>query len=314
MNRNVAGSRPICSHSSCTQRTISTSCGHGDADEDPVGEARGAADRGLGPAADEDRDRRRRSRPDADGRQVVDGPLVGERLAGPRLREDAQDLVHRGAAAALVGAEAGELDPGPAEPEPEQQPAVAQQLHRRGILGQADRVVQRREDHARRDLDPGGRLRDRRADDEERGHVPVVDEVVLGGPHRGEPEPLRLDRERDRLVVRARPVGLARPELRAEESEAESHGPTSDRTGIVVAGCPGPHRRPPWSDGRGGCTRTRPRSSRRRSGRPGRPSNASGRRRRASGRVNGPGSSTRRRSAHPRPTPGRCRRRPRARR
>ena len=51
-----------------------------------------------------------------------------------------------------------------------------------------------------------------------------VDEVVLRRPDRGEVEPLGLDRETDRVVVGARPVRLARPELGAEESESECHG------------------------------------------------------------------------------------------
>ena len=138
--------------------------------------------------------------------------------------QDPEDLVHGRAATARVGAEPGELDLRPAEPEAEDQPAVAEQLDRRRVLRQAERVVHRREDDAGAELDPRRRLRERRADDEERGHVPVVDEVVLGRPDGREAEPLRLDGQADRLVVGARPVGLARPELRAEESEAESHG------------------------------------------------------------------------------------------
>jgi hypothetical protein len=101
---------------------------------------------------------------------------------------------------------------------------VAQQLDRRGILREAERVMHRGEDDARAELDPRGCLGERRPDDEERRHVPVIDEVVLGRPDRREAEPLRLDGQADRLVVGARPVGLARPKLCAEESEAESHG------------------------------------------------------------------------------------------
>ena len=130
------------------------------------------------------------------------------------------------AAPAGVGAQPGELDLDPAEADAQRQPAMAQQLDRGRVLGQADRVVHRREDHAGADLDRRGRLRDRRAHHEQRGHVPVIDEVVLRGPHGAEPEPFRLDGERDGLVVRACPVGLARPELGAEESEAKSHVPT----------------------------------------------------------------------------------------
>ena len=192
--------------------------------EDPVGETRGAADGGLGAAADEDGDPRRGRRPDGERREVVDSAPVGERLARPCLREDPEDLVHGRAATTGIGAEPGELDLRPAKPETQHQPAVAEQLDGRRVLGQAERVVHRREDDARAELDPGRRLGDRGADHEERRHVPVIDEVVFGRPDGREAEPLRLDGEAHRLVVGARPVGLARAKLCAEESEAESHG------------------------------------------------------------------------------------------
>ena len=126
--------------------------------------------------------------------------------------EDPQDLVHSRAATAGVGAEAGELGPRPAEPEAQDQPPVAQQLDGRRVLRQAERMVQRREDDARAELDPRRRLGDRRHDHEERGHVPVIDEVVLRRPDGREAETLRLDGQAHRLVVGTRPVRLARAE------------------------------------------------------------------------------------------------------
>ena len=111
------------------------------------------------------------------------------------------------------------------EPKAKEQPPVAEQLDGRRILRQAERVVHRREDDAGAELDPRRRLRERRADHEERRHVPVVDEVVLGRPDGGEAEPLGLDGQPDRLVVGTRPVRLAGAKLRAEESEAQSHRP-----------------------------------------------------------------------------------------
>ena len=60
MNRKVAGSRPICSHSSSTQPHLLDELLGGGVREEPVGEARGAADRGLGAPADETGMRRRR--------------------------------------------------------------------------------------------------------------------------------------------------------------------------------------------------------------------------------------------------------------
>ena len=224
MNRKLAGSRPMRSHSSSTQPTCSTNFSTGAFAKIPS--ARRAARRmaGSAPPPIEHRDRRRRRGPDGERREVEDGALVAERLAAPRLREDPQDLVHGHTATARVGTEARELHSGPPEPEAEDQPAVAEKLDRRRILGQAERVVQRREDDACAELDPRRRLGERSADDEERGHVAVIDEVVLGRPDGSEAEPLRLDRQPHRLVVGTRPVGLARSELCAEESEAESHG------------------------------------------------------------------------------------------
>ena len=152
-----------------------------------------------------------------------------------------QDLVHRRAATAHVGAEARVLGLGPAEPEAEDQPAVAEQLDRRRVLGQAQRVMHRREDDARADLDPRRRLRERGADDEERGHVAVVDEVVLGRPDGREAESLRFDGQADRVVVGPRPVGLAGPRLRAEQSKAKSHGGSVPRPALERRAT-GPHR------------------------------------------------------------------------
>ncbi len=163
--------------------------------EDPIRQARSPADRGFGTTTDQHGDPRGRGRPDGQCRQVVDGAGVGERFAAPGLRQDLQDLCHRRATTAGIGAESFVFDLGPAEPEPQHQPTVAQELDGRGVLGQAERVMERREDDARPEFDPRGRLCERRADDEQRGHVAVVDEMVFGRPDRGEPEPLGLDRQ-----------------------------------------------------------------------------------------------------------------------
>ena len=79
---------------------------------------------------------------------------MGERLAAPRLRQDPKGLLHRRAATAHVGAQPGVLDLRPAEPEPERESPVAQQLDRRRVLREAQRVMHRREDDAGADLDP----------------------------------------------------------------------------------------------------------------------------------------------------------------
>ena len=95
-----------------------------------------------------------RGRADGQRRQLVDRALVGERLAAPRLGQDPEDLLHRRAATVHVGAQPGVLDLRPAQPQPEREPAVAQQLDGRGILGEAQRVMHRREEDAGADLDP----------------------------------------------------------------------------------------------------------------------------------------------------------------
>ena len=122
--------------------------------EDAVREASGAAEGRLGATADEDRDPGRWRRTDREGRELVDRALMGERLTAPCLRQDPEGLLHRRAATAHVGAQPGVLDLRPAEPEPERESPVAQQLDRRRVLRKAQRVMHRREDDAGADLDP----------------------------------------------------------------------------------------------------------------------------------------------------------------
>ena len=190
--------------SSSTQPTCSRELVGRRVGEDAVGEPRGAPDRRLGATADEDRDPglAASGAPRGSGGWYTSPSCVnGSPLhACGRIRED---LLHGRAATAHVGAQAGVFDLGPAQPQPERQPAMAQQLDGRRVLRQAQRVMHRREDDAGADLDPRGRLGERRADDEQRGHVAVIDEVVLRRPDRGEAEPLRVDREAERVVVGA---------------------------------------------------------------------------------------------------------------
>ena len=103
------------------------------------------------------------------------------------------------------------------------QPAASCSIDGRRLLRERVRMSRIRRHHGRAQLDARRRLRERGADDEERGHVPVVHEVVLGRPYRREAKPFRLDTKLDRLVLGAGPVRLAGPELRAEKSKADSH-------------------------------------------------------------------------------------------
>ncbi len=68
--------------------------------------------------------------------EVVDDALVAERLAAPGAGEQVEDLLHRPSPQPLLYAEGGELDRAPAEPEPEHQPAPAEELDGGGVLGQ----------------------------------------------------------------------------------------------------------------------------------------------------------------------------------
>ena len=72
-----------------------------------------------------------------------------------------------------------------------------------------------------------------RADDKQRRHVAVVDEMALGRPHRGEAEPFSLAANRT-FVIGTRPVRLAWPHLCAEQSEPKGH--TGEATSALGRG------------------------------------------------------------------------------
>ena len=71
-------------------------------------------------------------------------------------------------------------------PRPEDQPAARQEVDGRGVLGEAERVEHRRQQHAGPEPDPLGSRGDRREDRQLGRQVAVVDEVVLAGPERVE--------------------------------------------------------------------------------------------------------------------------------
>ena len=103
-------------------------------------------------------------------------------------------------------------------------PPVRDQIDGRGVLREPERVVQRREQDGRPDVDALRRLRDRRGHDEQRRHVPVVHEVMLGDPDGVEAVPLGGDTALDGVAVDVgvgtRIVGRV---LARDESVAESH-------------------------------------------------------------------------------------------
>ena len=102
---------------------------------------------------------------------------------------------------------------------------MGQQVDGGRVLGQPHRVVQWRQQQAGADLDPLGAGGDGRGHRHQRRHVAVIHEVVLGQPHRVEAQPLRLDRQLDRLAVEVGVAALvAGWPLAGDQSVAELHG------------------------------------------------------------------------------------------
>src|SRR5690606_29250667 len=91
---------------------------------DAVGETGGSADGGLRSPADEYRYGSGWLGPHRQFGQGIDPALVAERLTGPRLGQDLQDLLHRPSPTGDVGSERLELDVQPPQSEAEGEPAV----------------------------------------------------------------------------------------------------------------------------------------------------------------------------------------------
>ena len=83
--------------------------------ENSLGHSSGTPDGRFCAASDDDRDGNMRRRPHSEFGQVVDGPRVLERLAGPGVGEDLEDLLHGSPPQMEVGAERLELDGVPSE-------------------------------------------------------------------------------------------------------------------------------------------------------------------------------------------------------
>ncbi len=198
--------------------------------EQPVRLAGGATDGGLGAAADDDGDGSVRNRPDRQLREVVHLAAVPERGAAPGLGEDLQDLGHRLSPDRAGDPEGVEFGVAPPQTEPQGEPSAAEQLDRGGVLGKTQRMVQRRQDDPGPDLDPGGAGRHGGAGDQQRRHVAVIDEVVLGGPNRGESEPFRRLGHGEGVGVDLLPVrGRSGADLGRKQSETDAHLATFQR-------------------------------------------------------------------------------------
>ncbi len=194
--------------------------------------------KGVG-AGGGDADRRirllERLRHQGDVVEAVVFALVGERVPGPGPLDDLQRFGEAlaalgvGDAVILVGAHHA------AASDPEDQPAAAQLVDRRGLLGQPQRVAQRQYLDRDADLDPPGAHRDRIGDAERgRHHRSPRLAVQFGKPHRVEAPAVGGLDLRQRLLEGVR---LAAPfERRKLVKHAEFHGlfPCSCRLRVLV--------------------------------------------------------------------------------
>jgi hypothetical protein len=104
-------------------------------------------------------------------------------LAGGGLAQHPDALEQPGDPLAAVRPEALELDVAVAGAEPEDEPAAAELVDDRRLLGEADRVPHGGEEDVGADGDALGPLGDGGQGDQRRGEVAVGAEVVLAGPH-----------------------------------------------------------------------------------------------------------------------------------
>src|SRR5580704_2953940 len=114
--------------------------------------------------------------------KVEELALEGDGLAGKGTADDFEGLV--GARAALLGrhAETLKLFALEADPNAKLEATAGDHINGRNVLGQADRIVQRHQQHPGCDADPVGTGGDRRGGGQDRGKIAVFDEVVLGQP------------------------------------------------------------------------------------------------------------------------------------
>src|SRR5712692_322367 len=160
--------------------------------------------------------------PDRDVLEPVELPLIAERPALPRLPDDLEGLDEALLALGVGNAERVVRARGAAAADPEVEAPLAQLVHGRDVLGDPQRVAQRKNLDRRADADApraGGdeaRQRDRR-----REHRARRVEVDLAETHAVEAPGLRRLHEVERL---AEPLGLAAPPPRLLDEDPEVHG------------------------------------------------------------------------------------------
>src|SRR5690606_41689428 len=78
------------------------------------------------------------------------------RMTGPDPWQDLKELFHHSSPPGEVGTERLVLDVDPCQAQAESEAAMAEEYDGGGVLGEAQRVVERGEDHPGPDLDRGG--------------------------------------------------------------------------------------------------------------------------------------------------------------
>ena len=149
--------------------------------------------------------------------------MVGERLAGPGEAGDLDQLFRPRPALLPRDAERAKLVAPVAEAEAELQPSSAQLVDERGVLGEADRVVEGCEQDRGAEPDRRRLRGDRGQKREDRREISLVGHVVLRDLHRLEAGGLGPDDLSECLAVQLR-VGLM-PAWRVAEvvPDAEFH-------------------------------------------------------------------------------------------
>ena len=163
--------------------------------------------------------------------------LEREPAAGPRSPQDLDGLLGPGAAFGLRRAEHPELLLAPPVAETEEQPAARQEVDDGRVLGESQRVVERREHDAGPELDPLGHRGERREQREHRRQITVRRTVVLAHPRGVEPDAFGQAHELERLPVLL-PEGSfrARRELGREQPDADADAHRRDVTRRSSAG------------------------------------------------------------------------------
>src|SRR6266404_7368350 len=150
-----------------------------------IAKTRGAAQCRRGEAAQPDRRMRLldRLRCHLNVLEVEELALEGDGLSGKRAPNYVEGLVASRSALLVGHTETFELFPFEADPGAELETTAGDHINGRNVLGKAYGIVKRRQEHAGYDADPLGAGGDRRGHGQDRGQIPVFDEVVLRQPH-----------------------------------------------------------------------------------------------------------------------------------